>query len=318
MRQPPPFTQAGRFFVTGGLAAISITTTLLYWGGYDVSVLCSGMHLWRRPWEFFTSALPHAAVLHLLFNIYWLWVFGTIVEQTFGHWRTALFYIAVGMLSAAAQYAFSGAGIGLSGIGYGLFGLLWVLSRRDRRLAGVVDDQTISLFVVWFFLCIALTWGGVWNVANVAHGVGAIAGIGLGFAIVEQGARRRATVGAWVGAAATVLVLSSVGRPYVNFAPRQLAWETADDAYACLTHDDTQQSIQLFQSALARRPDEANWWYNLGVALSQAARWPEAADAFDRAAALKPDDAQHAKVASETRDYVNALRNKGAIPEDSE
>jgi len=41
-------------------------------------------------------------------------------------------------------------------VGYGLFGLLWVLSRRDERFRDSIDPRTVVVFVVWFF-CIATT-----------------------------------------------------------------------------------------------------------------------------------------------------------------
>ena len=73
--------------------------------------------------------------------------------------------------SSAADYAVSFGGIGLSGVIYGLFGLLWVLSRYNPD-RGAVDPNTDVVFTAWFFLCIVLTYTGSMNVANVAHGAG--------------------------------------------------------------------------------------------------------------------------------------------------
>jgi len=43
--------------------------------------------------------------------------------------------------SSAAEFALFQGGIGLSGVGYGLFGLLWVLSWHASDFAGGVDSQ---------------------------------------------------------------------------------------------------------------------------------------------------------------------------------
>jgi hypothetical protein len=53
--------------------------------------------------------------------------------------------------SSAAELAVLKNGIGLSGVGYGLFALLWILSRNDERFRNAVDSQTISLFVFGSF-----------------------------------------------------------------------------------------------------------------------------------------------------------------------
>ena len=79
------------------------------------------------------------------------------------------------LLPNTAEQALFYGGVGLSGVVYGLFGLLWVLSRRDSRFRDAMDRQTVQLMVAWFFLCIVLTITGAWKVANVAHGAGCVA-----------------------------------------------------------------------------------------------------------------------------------------------
>ena len=122
------------------------------------------------------SAPPHGDPLHLIFNLMWLWLFGTLVEEVYGHLRTLAILALLEAGDDRAEYAFFRGGIGLSGITYGLFGLLFVLSRKDRRFINAVDARTTQFAVGWFFLCIATTVAGVWRVANVAHGVGALIG----------------------------------------------------------------------------------------------------------------------------------------------
>src|SRR5439155_25951067 len=103
-----------------------------------------------QPWRLASSALPHIDLIHLAFNLYWLWVFGTLVESVLGHWATAGLMLLFAVGSCAAEYALFDGGVGLSGIGYALFGMLWVLAPRDPRFAGAVDRQVIALFLGWF------------------------------------------------------------------------------------------------------------------------------------------------------------------------
>ena len=154
---------------------MAITVTGLWWYGHTIdwtimnNRVFAKWELWRTP----TSTLPHDGIFHLAFNLYWLWAFGTLVERVYGHIRCAGIYLLLAFGSSLAEFSLFIGGIGLSGVGYGLWGMLWVLGKRDPRFEQAVDYQTSRLFVVWFFVCLALTVTGVMPVANVAHGVGA-------------------------------------------------------------------------------------------------------------------------------------------------
>lgn len=50
-----------------------------------------------------TSMYLHASLLHLVGNMLYLWVFGSIVEREVGRWRFLLFYTLCGLIAAAAQ-----------------------------------------------------------------------------------------------------------------------------------------------------------------------------------------------------------------------
>jgi membrane associated rhomboid family serine protease len=163
------------------VAAIGVT--IAYWSGWNIDLLLINSKAFRgEPWRLVTSSLPHINSFHLLFNLYWLVYFGKLAEPRFGWWRTAGLYSLFAGTSAAAEYAVSAGGIGLSGVGYGLFALFWVLSRRETRLKSAIDAQITWIFVGWFFLCVILTALDVWQVGNVAHLIGAVTGglVGLG------------------------------------------------------------------------------------------------------------------------------------------
>jgi GlpG protein len=184
-----------------------------------------------EPWRLLLSALPHGGILHIAFNLYWLWVFGTIIEDTCGWARMLLFTAILAAGSSAAEYAVFSGGIGLSGVVYGLFGLLWVLGRRDMRFFGVVDRATVRLFMGWFVLCIVLTYLDVLRIGNVAHaaglGLGAmlaecLAGLDPGERVVVEHPRRRTRRLAFTAALPVVLVglylVAACARDYVNLA----------------------------------------------------------------------------------------------------
>jgi len=58
-----------------------------------------------RPYQVVTHMFMHASWLHLLFNMYALWMFGTIVERVWGPKRFMIFYFICGLGAAMAQLA---------------------------------------------------------------------------------------------------------------------------------------------------------------------------------------------------------------------
>lgn len=51
-------------------------------------------------WQFFTHMFMHGGLLHLLFNMFGLWMFGTPLERLWGSARFLIFYFVCGMGAA--------------------------------------------------------------------------------------------------------------------------------------------------------------------------------------------------------------------------
>ena len=152
------------------LAAIVVTFAAMS-GKTDLDpFVMSSRAFHGEPWRLAASALPHGGFVHLLFNVYWLWVLGTLLEEELGHLSTLVLAIVLAAGSAAAQFAFSTGGIGLSGVGYGIVGFLWTASRIHPRFRDAMDLRTLQLFLGWGLLCIVLTVTGAmarskWTIA---------------------------------------------------------------------------------------------------------------------------------------------------------
>ena len=103
MRPLPPPNEILRYPVTVGVGALAVLVTSAWHLHYDISPFFMSFELGHgQLWRLFTSALPHVNVLHLVFNLYWLWVFGSIVEDVYGGFRTAAIYAFFVAGSAAA------------------------------------------------------------------------------------------------------------------------------------------------------------------------------------------------------------------------
>src|SRR5215471_16442845 len=140
MRPPPKLAEFFRYPVVSGTALLSVGVTAAWAAGLDVSRLFESPMIRRGElWRLATSMFPHLGVLHLFFNIYWLWVFGTLVEQVYGSVKAIGLILLFAIGPNALEYAFSVGGVGLSGVGYGLVGLLWVLSKKEERFRDAID-----------------------------------------------------------------------------------------------------------------------------------------------------------------------------------
>lgn len=137
-------------------------------------------------WRLVTSTLVHGNFLHILFNCWWLWSFGSVLEG----WMGKLLYLGLFIVLAVSSVGIEmmatlASPIGLSGVVYGMFGMLYALRRTKDFAAALMDPGTVQIMVFWFFLCILLTSSGTMPVANWAHGVGAVVGWLLGWAYLQ-------------------------------------------------------------------------------------------------------------------------------------
>ena len=55
------------------------------------------------PYQFFTHMFMHAGIIHLLLNMYALYLFGVILEQVWGSERFLFYYLFAGLGAAASQ-----------------------------------------------------------------------------------------------------------------------------------------------------------------------------------------------------------------------
>ena len=286
--------------VTGAVILLAIAVSLAWWAKLDVSLFVDSAGIQRgQVWRLFTDIFPHVSIIHLFFNLSWIWAFGIVVERSFGHLKTALLILLFAVVSSGAQFALSGQGVGLSGVGYAYFGMLWMLSRKDPRYSVVMQKQTVNLFIGWFVLCVVLSLAHVWNVGNVAHGAGALVGVLVGLAITDP--PKRAVYGTAV-ALLTLAVLwgSTIGRPLINFSDAY-AYDQFDLGYQALKAGNPQEAVRYLGDATKRLPTEPVFFYDLGIAYDKLGDTAEADTAYGTAHTLKPDDAHYAAAANRSK-----------------
>lgn len=175
------------------------------WNGLVVEVaqgVFPGSDLYKIPlfekiregqvWRLFTPSLLHKDIIHLVFNMGWLFLLGLQIECRMSKCRFLLLVFLLGVFSNTAQYLMGGPYfLGFSGVVVGLTGFIWARQRKAPE-EGYPLPKTTALFVFYFVLVmmglegIAVAAQAVFstsipfNIANTAHVAGGLAGLLLG------------------------------------------------------------------------------------------------------------------------------------------
>ena len=150
----------------------------------------------------FSSMFLHGGLFHIFGNMLYLWIFGNNVEDTLGHGRFLLFYLAAGVAAALTQTVIGPGSrvpmIGASGAISGVLGAYLILFPQ----ASVLTLITFGFF--WRIVRVpAVIVLGFWIVVQLLNGV-------LTFGAGQQGG---VAVFAHIGGFAAGILLLWVVRP---------------------------------------------------------------------------------------------------------
>ncbi|MGA9389891.1 MAG: rhomboid family intramembrane serine protease [Candidatus Sulfotelmatobacter sp.] len=135
---------------------------------YHLAVFLSGSPRYPLPTvvlPFFTSMFLHGSWMHVIGNMWFLYIFGDNVEDYLGHFKYLAFYVLTGIIAMLTQVAINlhstAPTLGASGAIAGVLGAYFVLYPRARVLTW------FFVFVVWVPAWIIL---GYWFVLNFLSG----------------------------------------------------------------------------------------------------------------------------------------------------
>lgn len=132
-------------------------------------------------WRYFTHALMHFSVLHILFNLLWWWYLGGAVEKRLGSGKLIVITLISALLSGYVQHKFSGPWFGgLSGVVYALMGYAWLRGERDPESGIYMQRGLITFALVWLIAGWFDLFG--MSIANGAHVTGLAVGLAMAFA----------------------------------------------------------------------------------------------------------------------------------------
>ena len=145
-----------------------------------------------EAWRLITPIFVHFGILHILFNMMWLWDLGRSLEWLKGALFLGMFVAVSGIASNLAQYAITRSPTfgGMSGVVYALLGYVWMQGRYNRAFGIALHQSTVIMMIAWFVLC----WTGILGpIANWAHTAGLV--IGVAWGLLDRGAPRRELAG---------------------------------------------------------------------------------------------------------------------------
>ncbi len=157
-------------------------------------------------WRIVTAGFLHAGLLHLAFNMYFLYFLGTMLEPEIGKLRFAVIYFVslIGGSFGALLISPDAVTVGASGAVFGLMGAA-IIAMRARGVApmqsGLGTVLLLNLAITFFIPGISI--GG--------HLGGLIAGGIVGFLMFEVAAQRREVMRYVLGASIGLGVVLAVG-----------------------------------------------------------------------------------------------------------
>ena len=183
---------------------------LLVYGAKLNALIAAPYH---QYWRFVTPMFVHVNLLHLLVNMYSLWMIGPYVEKLYGSAKFFVFWVVTGIAGVVASYltvrpnlatgslgkfifkSFDEPSAGASGALFGLVGVLFIFGIKFRRElpegfkrafgTGMVPIILINLFIGYI---------GRGFIDNAAHLGGLLSGAGLAIAVQYRRPGERASV----------------------------------------------------------------------------------------------------------------------------
>ena len=145
--------------------------TLISFGANAVSYTKRGEY-----YRLFTSIFLHAGIIHLLCNIYSLYVIGPQAENFYGKIKYLIIFIVSGISGSLLSTALSGnnaVSVGASGAIFGLLGAILYFGYHYRvYLGNVLKSQIIPLIIL--NLIIGFSFTGIDNFAHIGGLIGGI------------------------------------------------------------------------------------------------------------------------------------------------
>lgn len=152
-----------------------------------------------QPWRFVSSIFLHGSPTHLIFNLFALALFGSILEKFIGEKRFILVFLITGVLANLVSINFYNSSLGASGAIFGIIGALIFIRPTMVVFAFGVPMPIFIAGIIWAIGDILGAYGflvgnPIDNTGNIAHLSGMFFGFLFGFyyrKLIERKTKRQ-------------------------------------------------------------------------------------------------------------------------------
>lgn len=142
-----------------GVTAFVFVLQLVFGGLIENYLVYRPVFTALLPWTMLTSVFLHGGFAHILFNMFSLFIFGRIIEQSIGRARFLTLYLLSGFGGSVAVLLLNPGGgvLGASGAVFGLMGAFFVIA---RGLGGNASSilVLVGLNLVLGFVIPGISW----------------------------------------------------------------------------------------------------------------------------------------------------------------
>ena len=153
---------------------VEMNPKILYWMGakHNNAIIFHGEY-----YRLVTPMFLHSGIVHLLFNMYALYILGDFIERIYGAKKYLVIYFVSGIVASIFSLYFSPVmGVGASGAIFGLLGAALVFAYNEKdRIGKALVTNIIVIILLNVFIGLSMS-----NIDISAHFGGFIAGAILG------------------------------------------------------------------------------------------------------------------------------------------
>jgi GlpG protein len=126
--------------------------------------------------QMLSPILLHGGLVHLSFNMLWLWEFGRRIEAVQASWVLFMLIATIALVSNSVQFLYGGTIYfgGMSGVVYGLFGYIWMWQLFDPRKRLALPGALIFFLLLSLVVMTAIDLD---FIADEAHIGGMLSGV---------------------------------------------------------------------------------------------------------------------------------------------
>lgn len=110
-------------------------------------------NVWATPWTLITTGFAHASFIHILLNMYSLWIFGEAIENYLGSKKFIWLYL-MSIVGGSIAFVIAdpvGVAVGASGGIFGLMGAYFIIIRamgfRSSQMLVLIGINVVMGFV---------------------------------------------------------------------------------------------------------------------------------------------------------------------------